>query len=171
MRLPRPAYRLLIIVHVAASVAWLGLSLSLLVLTATVLAADRAPTQFAAGQAAAMLAGTLAVPLGATALASGLALSLGTRWSLRYRWVLVKFVATAAAFALTLVLLRPGLAALAADLSPDRLVAVDGDAVAGPIVSSAIFIGAIALSYLKPWGALGRPRPTARPRVPARSSR
>lgn len=176
MKLSRRSYRFVIIVHVAASVAWLGLSLALLVLTSTVLTTTEATVQFAAGTAASMLASTIAVPIGATALVTGTVLMLGTRWSVRYRWVLVKLVATCATFTLTLVLLRPGLAQLAADVDPAHLLAVDSDVIAGPIVSSAIYIGAIALSYVKPWGAAGKARrgpgrPARSAREPARSSR
>jgi hypothetical protein len=177
MKLSRRMYRFVIIVHVAASVAWLGLSLALLVLGVTVLTTGEADVQFASGTAASILASTVAVPIGATALASGLALAVGTRWTLRYRWVLVKLIATCVTFTLTLVLLRPGLATLAERLDPARLVEVDGDVIAGPIVSSAVYLGAIALSYVKPWGAAGRPRrrpaertESKRP-VPARSGR
>ncbi|GAB3658790.1 DUF2269 domain-containing protein [Glycomyces tarimensis] len=166
-------YRPVIIVHVAASVAWLGLSLALLVLGVAVMTTGSAPLQFAAGTAMSLLASTIAVPVGALALASGLALAAGTRWTLRYRWVLAKLVATCVTFALTIVLLRPGLAALAAELDPGRVLAVDADVIAGPAVSSAIYVGAIALSYVKPWGAAGRPsrRPRRRAPAPAGSSR
>ncbi|HEU5126614.1 MAG TPA: hypothetical protein VFU12_01390 [Glycomyces sp.] len=171
MRLSRRAYRFAIVVHVAASVAWLGLSLALLVLALTVLRTGEAEVQFAAGAAAAILASSIAVPIGAVALVSGLVLALGTRWTLRYRWVLVKLVATCLTFTLTLVLLRPGLAALAAELDPARLLAVEVDVVMGPLVSSAVYVGAVAVSYVKPWGAVGRRRSAPRPPVPARSGR
>lgn len=181
MRLSRRTYRSVIIVHVAASVGWLGLSLALLALGLTVLTTGDAEVQFASATAMSILASTVAVPIGATALASGLLLAFGTRWSLRYRWVLVKLIATCITFTLTLVLLRPSLAQLAADADPGRLLAVDEGAIMGPIVSSAVYIGAIALSYVKPWGAVGRPRRAAgrqrpgrgeaRRPVPARSGR
>ncbi|WP_155830314.1 DUF2269 domain-containing protein [Glycomyces tenuis] len=181
MNLSRRMYRFVIIVHVAASVAWLGLSLALLVLGLTVMSAGEAGVQFASATAMSILASTIAVPIGATALVSGLVLALGTRWSLRYRWVLVKLIATCATFTLTLVLLRPSLAALAAEVDPARLIAVDQGVIMGPIVSSTVYITAIALSYVKPWGAAGKPRrrpverraarPEARRPEPARSSR
>lgn len=158
MKLSRRMYRLVIVVHVAASVAWLGLSLALLVLGATVMTTGEADVQFASGTAASLLASTIAVPIGLLALVSGLVLALGTRWTLRYRWVLVKLIATCLTFTLTLVLLRPVLAQLAADLDPGRLVPVGRNAVMGPIVSSTIYIGAIALSYVKPWGAARKAR-------------
>ncbi|GAB4003376.1 membrane protein [Glycomyces albus] len=169
MRLSRRPYRAAVIVHVLSSVAWLGVSLSLLVLTFTVWSATEPADQYAAASAANAVVRTLPVPLGAIAIASGLVLAFGTRWSLRYRWVTVKLVATCVAYALTVLVLRPGTAALAAEVDPASLVAVEADVMAGPIVSSGIYIGATVLSYVKPWGAPGR-RAAARP-VPARSSR
>lgn len=172
MHLSRRMYRTVIIVHVAASVAWLGLSLCLLVLTATVLTTGEAPLQFAAGTAASILASTIALPVGAATIASGLVLAVGTRWTLRYRWVLVKLIATCVTFTLTLFLLRPGLAELAAEVDPARLAAVDTGVVMGPIVSSSVYVGAIVLSYVKPWGAAPKRRPAPAPAPePARSSR
>lgn len=167
MRLPRTAYRAVITVHVAASVAWLGLSLSLLVLAVAVLTADTGADQAAASTAADLVASALALPFGATALASGLVLAAGTRWTLRYGWVQVKLAATAVTFGLTLALLRPGLARLAGEVGPDRLVAPDEGIVFGPVVSSSVFVALIALSYVKPVRRSGRGRRPA----PARSIR
>ncbi|MCC3763249.1 hypothetical protein K3N28_09215 [Glycomyces sp. TRM65418] len=170
-KLRRPAYRAVIIVHVAASVAWLGLSLCLLVLGVWATTTQAPAEQYAAGTAMSTLAGTLAIPFGAIALVSGIVLMLGTKWSLAYTWVAVKLVATAIAFALTVFSLRPGLAATAASLDPASLQVLDSQILAAPIVSSAIYLGAVVLSYVKPWGrrraALGRARVPA----PARSAR
>ena len=176
MRFTRPVYRFCIIVHVAASVAWLGLSLALLVLAVTVLTTGQAGVQFAAATSMSILASTIALPVGAVALVSGVVLMLGTRWSIRYRWVLVKLIATCVTFTLTVVALRPGLAAFAAEVDPGRLTPASEDIIMGPIVSSVIYIGAIVLSYVKPWGAAGKPKPRPRAageraRVPAGSSR
>lgn len=158
MKLSRRAYRFVIVTHVTASVAWLGLTLSLLVLGLSTLTASDAAVQYASGTAAALLAGTIAVPIGALALVSGVVLMLGTRWSLRYTWVAVKLVATLATFSLTLFLLRPELASVAATLDPDRLVDVDRNVIMGPIVSSLVYLVLTALSYVKPWGAVGQER-------------
>jgi uncharacterized membrane protein len=169
-KLRRPAYQAVVIVHVVASVAWLGLSLCLLVLGVRATSTQDPAVQYAAGTAMDALAGALAVPFGATALVSGIVLMLGTKWSLAYTWVAVKLVATAVAFALTVLSLRPGLAATAAALDPASLQVLDSQILAAPIVSSAIYLGATILSYVKPWGR--RPaRGPAPVRVPARSAR
>jgi hypothetical protein len=170
-KLRRPAYRAVIIVHVAASVAWLGLSLCLLVLGVRATATSEPAEQYAAGTAMDALAGTLAIPFGATALVSGIVLMLGTKWSLAYTWVAVKLVATAIAFALTVFSLRPGLAATAASLDPASLQVLDSQILAAPIVSSAIYLGATILSYVKPWGRRRAARVPARAAAPARSAR
>lgn len=170
MRLNRRAYRATVIVHVLSSVAWLGVSLSLLVLTALVWSASEARAQYAAATAADAIVGALPIPVGAVAIGTGLILAFGTRWSLRHRWVLIKLVATCIAFVLTVLLLRPGTAELADRVAAGALIAVDADVMAGPIVSSGIFVTATVLSYVKPRGVLGRPR-SGPARAPARSSR
>jgi hypothetical protein len=169
-KLRRPAYRAFVIVHVVASVAWLGLSLCLLVLGVWATGTGAAAEQYAAGTAMSVLAGALALPLGATALVSGVVLMLGTKWTVAYTWVLVKLVATAVTFALTVFSLRPGLAATAATLDPERLQVLDSQLLAAPIVSSSVYLGAVVLSYVKPWGRRGA-RVPAPVRVPARSGR
>lgn len=170
-KLHRPAYRFFVIAHVASSVAWLGLSLSLLVLGARAITTADPAVQFAAGTAMDVLASTLAIPIGAVSIATGVVLMLGTRWGPAYKWVLVKLVATVAAYAATVFALRPGLAEAAAALDPGRLQGLDEGLIAGPIVSSSIYLGATILSYVKPWGRLGARTAPARARVPARSAR
>jgi hypothetical protein len=170
-RLRRPAYRFFVIAHVASSVAWLGLSLSLLVLGARATTTADPAVQFAAGTAMDALASTLAIPIGAVAIATGVVLMLGTRWGPSYKWVLVKLVATVLAFAATVFALRPGLEAAAATLDPAQLQVLDDQVIAAPIVSSAVYLGATILSYVKPWGRLGARRAPAPARAPARSAR
>lgn len=170
-KLRRPAYRAFVIVHVVSSVAWLGLSLCLLVLGLWATGTGDPAEQHAAGTAMSRLAGALAIPLGAAALVSGVVLMLGTKWTVAYTWVLVKLVATAVTFALTVFLLRPGLGATAAALDPGRLQVLDDQLVAAPIVSSSVYLGAVVLSYVKPWGRRGARRAPAPVPVPARSGR
>ncbi|RRR98348.1 DUF2269 domain-containing protein [Glycomyces terrestris] len=170
-KLRRRSYRFFVIAHVASSVAWLGLSLCLLVLGVRAVTTADPRVQFAAGSAMDALASALAVPLGAVALVTGVVLMLGTRWGPSYKWVLVKLVATVAAYAATVLALRPGLAATAAVLDPARLQVLDDQSVAGPVVSSVVYLGATVLSYVKPWGRVGGRGAPARGRVPARSAR
>ncbi|WP_205327421.1 hypothetical protein [Glycomyces sp. YM15] len=115
-------------------------------------------------------AGVLAVPLGAAALVSGVVLMFGAKWTIAYTWVLVKLVATAITFALRVFVLRPGLAAMAVSLDPDRLRVLGDQILAGPIVSSSVYLGAVVLSSVKAWGRRGG-RVPARVPVPARSGR
>lgn len=169
-KLRRPAYRGFVIAHVASSVAWLGLSASLIVLGSWAYTTSDPAAQFAAATAAARLAGTIAIPIGAIALATGVVLMLGTRWGLSYVWVLVKLIATAVAFCATVFALRPGLAATAASLDGSTLEVLDSQIIAAPIVSSAIYLGATILSYLKPWGRWRAVAPVPS-RAPAHSAR
>ncbi|SDK85011.1 hypothetical protein SAMN05216298_1655 [Glycomyces sambucus] len=170
-KLRRPAYRFFIVAHVASSVAWLGLSLSLLVLAVRAVTASDAGDQFAAGTAMDALASTLSLPIGAVAIATGLVLMFGTRWGPSHKWVLTKLVLTCAAYAATVFALLPGLDELAALVDPDRVRTVDAGVLYGPVVSSLIYLGSTVLSYVKPWGRLGARRAPAPARVPARSAR
>lgn len=170
-KLRRPVYRFFVVVHVASSVAWLGLSLSLLVLAVRALTTSEARVQFAAGTAMEALASALALPFGAVAIVSGVVLMFGTRWGPSHKWVLTKLVATVAAYAATVFALLPGLGVLAATVDPGVLRVVDEGVVAGPIVSSGVYLGATVLSYVKPWGRVGGRRAPVRARVPAGSAR
>ncbi|PRY56914.1 DUF2269 domain-containing protein [Glycomyces artemisiae] len=171
-KLRRPAYRAFVIAHVASSVAWLGLSLSLLVLGVRAVTTEDAAVQFAAGTAMDALASAIAVPIGLVAISTGTVLMFGTRWGPSHKWVLVKLIATVAAFAATVFALLPGLEATAAILDPDRLQVLDDQVIAAPIVSSAVYLGATILSYVKPWGRVGAGRRAPAPvRAPARSAR
>ncbi len=89
--------------HVTTSVGWLGAVASFLVLSVAGLTSQDPGTVRGAYVAMNLIGEFLIVPLGLTALLTGLVQSLGTHWGLfRHYWVLVKFVLTFGATAVLL---------------------------------------------------------------------
>ncbi|MDT9692004.1 DUF2269 domain-containing protein [Streptomyces sp. P9(2023)] len=151
--LQRPARRALLVVHVAVSVAWLGLSVGLLTLGITAYTTGDPSLTEAAYRAMKVFADWLLAPVAVVTLVSGLALSLGTPWGLaRHRWVWIKFWITLATAAATVFALRPEIAHAAAAGVPDSSL------VAAPVVSTTAYLFMTAISVLKPWGLTRRGR-------------
>ncbi|SCF62183.1 hypothetical protein GA0115259_100257 [Streptomyces sp. MnatMP-M17] len=167
--LKRPVRRALLVVHVATSVSWLGLTIGLLTLGVTAFrTSDPAITQ-TAYQAMKILVDWPIIPVALLALISGLVLSLGTPWGLaRYRWVWIKFWLTLITFGAKVFALRPGIHTAAATGIPDSSL------VAAPTVATSAYLLMTAISVLKPWGLTRRGRrlravPTSRKPVDERS--
>lgn len=155
-QLSRPERRALLVVHVAVSVGWLGLTLGLLTLSVTGYASKSPDTTVAAYRAMKIFSDWLVVPVALLTLVSGLVLALGTPWGLaRHRWVVVKFWITLATALLTAFSLRPGIDRLAADAVagvPDTGLSM----VSAPAVATATYLFVTAISVLKPWGPTKR---------------
>lgn len=172
-QLSRPVRRAWLVLHVAVSVAWLGISLCLLVLGLAGAATDSAETGAAAYRAMRIFGDWLIVPVSLLTLVSGVVLALGTPWGLaRYHWVRTKFWLTLATAAASVFALRSGIDDAAAEV--DRLRAGEpvpffADLVAAPAVSTAAYLFMTAISVLKPWGmtARGRRRAPGRRRTTA----
>ena len=165
-RAPRPwlgrrARTLVLVVHIVAAAAWIGIDVLVAVLVGTgALASDPA----ARGLAYQALATFVVVPMAVAAVAtliSGVLLGLGTRWGLvRYWWVAVKLAMNLVLVVLILVLLRPGMAEvgvagaeIAATGSTDADLAF---LVFPPTVSLTMLTLAVVLAVAKPWGRLRR---------------
>ncbi len=155
-QLSRPARRAHLVVHVAVSVGWLGLTLGLLTLSVTGYASGSPDTTVAAYRAMKIFSDWLLIPVALLTLVSGLIVSLGTPWGLaRHRWIVVKFWLTLATVVLTAFSLRPGIDRLAADAvagTPDTGLSM----VAAPSVATATYFFVTAISVLKPWGPTKR---------------
>ncbi len=109
VKLSRPARRAPLVVHVAASAGWLGLTLGLLALGATAATTGSAVTVEASVRAMKPFADWLLPPLAFLTLLGGLLPALGTPWGpARHRWVHTKFWLTLATTAATVFALRPG---------------------------------------------------------------
>ena len=156
--LPRTLRRTLLVTHVTASAAWLGLSLCLLTLALTGLTTDSAALDAVSYRAMDVFGDRLLAPLVLLTFLTGLALSLGTPWGLaRHRWVWTKFWLTLAAGTASLLALRPELDRAAADVTAGE--PTDGlSLVFPPSVSLALYVFMTALSVLKPWGPTRRGR-------------
>lgn len=156
--LPRPLRRALLVTHVVASAAWLGLSLCLLALAITGLTGDSAAVDAVAYRAMDVFGDWLVLPLALLTFVTGLTLSLGTHWGLaRHRWVWTKFWLTLAAGTASLLALRPELDHAAAQVTAGE--PVDGFSLLfPPSVSLSLYVFMTALSVLKPWGPTRRGR-------------
>jgi hypothetical protein len=115
----RPGLRkLALATHLSCSVGWLGAVVAYLTLDVTVAASEEPQILRAAWVAMDLVVSWAIVPLAFASLATGLLMSLGTRWGLlRHWWVVISLLLTIAA---TLVLLSEAgvinrAAAIAAD--------------------------------------------------------
>ncbi|MDQ0775905.1 putative membrane protein [Streptomyces aurantiacus] len=157
VKLSRPARRANLVVHVAASACWLGLTLGLLALGITATTTGSAATVEASVRAMKTFADWLLLPLAFLTLLSGLVLSLGTPWGLaRHRWVFTKFWLTLATMTATVFALRPGVGAAVAAVSAGEPLPDPGDVLFGPIVSLSAYLFMTVISVLKPWGLTRR---------------
>ncbi|MBG7699377.1 DUF2269 domain-containing protein [Streptomyces sp. MC1] len=159
MKLSRPARRASLVVHVAASASWLGLTLGLLALAVTATTTGSAVTAEASVRAMKLFADWLLLPLAFLTLLSGVLLSVGTPWGLaRHRWVFTKFWLTLATTAATAFALRPGVNSTLGGMTAGGPAPGPGDLLPGPIVSLCAYVFMTAISVLKPWGLTRRGR-------------
>lgn len=157
-QLSRPARRALLVLHVAVSVSWLGLTLGLLTLSITGYTAGSPEMAAVAYRAMKIFGDWLVLPIALVALVSGLVLSLGTPWGLaRHRWVFVKFWLTVVTVLLSVFSLRPGIDQLAAEAAAGAPTP-DINLVVAPAVATATYLFITAISVLKPWGLTRRGR-------------
>ncbi|MEW2565972.1 DUF2269 domain-containing protein [Streptomyces sp. NPDC047070] len=175
MKLSRPARRATLVVHVAASACWLGLTLGLLALGITATTTGSAMTVEASVRAMKTFADWLLLPLAFLTLLTGLVLSLGTPWGLaRHRWVYTKFWLTLATATATVFALRPGVDTAVAAVADGGPLPDPGDVLFGPIVSLCAYLFMTVISVLKPWGLTRRGqriRTAARKPVDAEAAR
>lgn len=157
MKLHRPARRALLVVHVAASAGWLGLTLGLLVLGVTAFTTGSAEAAEASYRSMKVFADWLIIPIALLTLGTGLVLSLGTPWGLaRHRWVYTKFWMTLATTALSVFSLRPTIAHAAAHAIAGQQIAESKDLIIAPSVSLSAYLFMTVISVLKPWGLTKR---------------
>jgi uncharacterized membrane protein len=159
VKLSRPARRANLVVHVAASASWLGLTLGLLALGITAATTGSAVTVEASVRAMKLFADWLLLPVAFLTFLSGLVLSLGTPWGLaRHRWVFTKFWLTLATLTATVFALRPGVNHAVAAVAAGGPLPDSGDVLFGPVVSLSAYVFMTVISVLKPWGLTRRGR-------------
>lgn len=96
--------KLILAVHLTASVGWLGAAAAYLPLDITIALGDEPDTVRGAWAAMGVIATSVLVPLAFASLLTGIVISLGTRWGLiRHWWVVVSFVLTVVAVIVLLI--------------------------------------------------------------------
>ncbi|HET6257623.1 hypothetical protein [Pseudonocardia sp.] len=144
-----------LVVHIVAAGAWIGLDVMLGVLVFTAMFTGDRATASLGYQALPLLLWPI-IAAAVVCLASGVVLGLGTHHGLlRYWWVAVKLALNLLLTALVVLLLRPGLyeaAEYGRRLAAGPATADLGDLVFPPIVSSTALVVATVLSVYKPWG-------------------
>jgi hypothetical protein len=158
----RPRTRKAVLVaHIVAAGAWIGLDVMLGVLVFTPMLTSDVAVAALCYQVLPLLLWPILLS-GLMCLVTGIVLGVGTHHGLvRYWWVLVKLILNVVLTLLVLVLLRPGLDEAA---EAGRQLAAGGSAgvdlsnmVFPPIVSGVSLVVATVLAVYKPWG---RVRPT-----------
>ena len=142
----RPRTRKAVLVaHILAAGAWVGLDVVLAVLVFTPLVTPDPAVAALCHQALPLLTAPI-LTSGLACLATGVVLGVGTHHGLvRYWWVLVKLVLNVVLVLLVLLLLRPGLDAAAAGGDVSSLVFP-------PVVSGTSLVVATVLAVYRPWG-------------------
>jgi len=161
-RLTLTQRRLLVTLHVALSVGWLGASMVMLTLAITAWASQPGGPARSAYWAMHLLASVLLIPLSLSVLLIGLAVAATSPWGLlRHRWVLVKLIATCAAVTLSL-LAQPVMTGIAYQDATWHAVPTERDAGTRLIIASsisvALYLSLTTISILKPWGPTARGR-------------
>lgn len=157
--LRRPARRAFLVVHVAASAGWPGLTLGLLALAVTAATTESGPMIEATCRSMKVFTDWLVIPVALLTLISGLVLSLRTKWGLaRHRWVYTKFWLTLITITASLFALRPAVNNAVDTISSGTPLTEPRDLVMGPAVSLTTYIFMTVISVLKPWGLTRRGR-------------
>ena len=153
----------LVAAHIVVSVGLLGLSTALFVLATTAALTSDVATAHAAYRSMAIFTRGVVQPVAIATLATGVILSLGTKWGLfQHTWIVVKLVLTVATVLNGMLNLGPAVqraialtsgasAAAPPDLGTTALVAI-----AVPGINILMLGAATAISVYKPWGRLGR---------------
>jgi hypothetical protein len=167
--LSRRARNTLLTVHIAASVALLGDVLGLAAVTLRARGADDPVAAEAAYEIMSMFSLTFGIPLSFTALLSGIALGLGTRWGvLRYPWVIAKLGLILVVILVGALVVGPAEGTLLSDsVSDSGRSAALTRALVGETVQIAALVTSVGLSVFKPGrrradrgvGATGTSRP------------
>jgi hypothetical protein len=163
IRLGRRWRQTLLALHILASAAWIGIDVIVAVLVGTGwFAADTEVRSLAYRALATFVVWPMLVS-GLVCLATGLVLGLGTKWGLvRFWWVFIKLALNVVLCTLIVVILRPGMAEVAAYGEELVTGTPATDRVAQlffpPAVSLSLLTLATVLAVFKPWGRMSRRR-------------
>ena len=167
-RLSPRARKAVLTVHVAVSVALIGVTASVLILVLTAEGAGDAHALYSSAQT---LAFALAIPFSLTSLATGIVLGLGTRWGVvTYRWVAGKLALQLAIILTGALVVRPSVQALIDRTADGRpLGAARWELTIAGAANLTFAVAAVALAVFKPGGRLRRGLATDEFRVAPRS--
>ena len=159
MRLGVRTRKLLLLLHIAAAGAWLGIDVVLGILVFTALFSGDAVGAASAVAAVGRFATWPLALAGLLCLLTGVLLGLGSKYGLvRYWWVAVKLVLNVVLVTLVLFLLMPSLGPLAGDardsLGTGAPLPDLSNLAFPPVVSTTAVLVAMTLSVFKPWGRL-----------------
>ena len=116
--MPPPLRKGVLAAHLTFSVGWLGAVVAYLVFDVTVATSNDATAVRAAWIAMGQLTSVVLVPLAGASLASGVVMSVGTKWGLfRHWWVLISLLLTL--FAVLILLSEAGLIQSVAAMATD----------------------------------------------------
>jgi hypothetical protein len=163
--LPLRWRKLLLVLHIAGGVGWMGLDVGLLVLAMTGLTTQSGQIAVAVYTAFGILVPPAVLTLSLLMLVTGLMQGLWTKWGLlKYWWVIVKLVVGLVLTALVLFVLVPAVEGLPAHVAGMRdgggqaVRAALGNApvqlMFPPVVSFLSLAFALVLSVYKPWGRI-----------------
>lgn len=149
----RRTHQVLLFLHVVASVGWFGAGAANVVLASVAARTDAAPLRASSYHLMNTVDVALVIPLAFAALATGIVVSLTTKWGLlRYRWVLLKLVLTLAVIVWSTfgvgVWVELGMASGDAGL-PNPAASL---LVWGAVANLAAFLLMSWISIAKPWG-------------------
>ena len=156
MPMPPPVRKAVLVLHVVASVGWLGAVAAFFALSMAGLTSDDAETVRAVYIAMEPIGRSVIVPLSIVSLITGLMQSLGTPWGLmRHYWIVIKFGINVVATSVLLLYL-PTLDSLADAAVAHSGTDLDGLRSASPALHSGIglvlLVIATMLSLYKPKG-------------------
>jgi hypothetical protein len=152
-----PALRKLVLgVHIAVSVGWIGALAAYLVFDLTVVASDDVTTLRASYVAMALVTTKIIIPLALLALLTGLILSLATKWGLfRHYWTVISLILTLFALVVLLIETQTVLyfSSIAADpATTDAALRSLGSTLLHSIGGTVVLLVVMWLNILKPRG-------------------
>ncbi|MFD9948111.1 hypothetical protein ACFWYW_55075 [Nonomuraea sp. NPDC059023] len=161
-RMKPSARKVWLVLHVSASVGWLGGCYAMLVMGVVALTSGGKPLRPAAYELMHVSDTAIMIPGSLAALITGLVLALYTKWRLLHHWwVITKLVLTVFAMVFGYAYTAQGVkAALAATLADPRadVGSLEPGLIAGSVVMLAVLFLATVLSVVKPWGRTVRGR-------------
>lgn len=152
MKVRKRGRQWILFAHVVLSVGWLGAGAANVVLAVTAASATAAETRRVCYQLINRIDLALVIPLAFGSLASGVLISLATKWGLwRYWWVVIKFVLTVA----VIVFSTFGVGAWVEQSIAATAAGEAGSPVAVPLVVGAL--GNVAAFLFMTWASIAKP--------------